>query len=151
MSTNGGATYSSIDADIFTFETSTAIILSTNSTDSYKAGVYTFMVVGTLSSYANANMTFNVTVLPYCYDAVLTTTAISEQTYTINNTQMTFIITPFETDIPYCGTFTYVVEIISPTAATLPTNYLSYSSYVFDIYTESIADAGNYTVNITGT
>jgi hypothetical protein len=53
---------------------------------------------------------------------------IIDYSYTVNDTQLTFSLVDFTSDIPVCGSFTYVVEITSPMSATLPTDYLTFSN-----------------------
>ena len=108
-------------------------------------------LVGTIQSVSQT-ITYTLTLVDPCILSAVTTQTPGDQTYTIGSGSSSFSFTAW-TAPTVCGSFTYTASQTAPSAATIPTSWLSFNSATrqFTINTSTLSDAGTYTIQVQGT
>ena len=131
LTLQGGGAY---DATLFTFD-NTIPQIDIYSTNNAHINTYTLELTGTLGTWGSATTLISVTVLPSCWDSLLTPDPVSNQIYTLSNPTLTFFFVDWTSSFAGCGTFTYTITDIYNQA--LDSSVITYTSATktFSVFT----------------
>lgn len=123
-------------------------IYTTNAGD---VGVYQLQAIGTVPAWTYSTREFILTITNVCGGTIVTPTPINDHYYNVFQPRDFFQIPDWSSSFPQCKPFQFTLAItkLSGASSTSFINFYS-NNRTFDLYTNLIANADEYTITVTG-